>query len=192
MEEMNTPALETERLTLRKFRREDVDALYALYSDREVNRFLPWFPLASREEAERLLEREYQAVYARPRGCRYAVCLKGDGLPVGYVHLEMEAPYDLGYALLRPFWGRGIAAEAARRAAEWALSAGVPYITATHDVNNPRSGGVMRALGMRYQYTYVERWQPKDFPVAFRLYQLGGTGYRGYWDRFPQHYIERL
>lgn len=45
---------------------------------------------------------------------------------------------------------------------------------------------------MRYQYTYVERWQPKDFPVAFRLYQLGGTGYRGYWDRFPQHYIERL
>lgn len=47
MEEMNTPALETERLALRKFRREDVDALYALYSDREVNRFLPWFPPAS-------------------------------------------------------------------------------------------------------------------------------------------------
>lgn len=33
---------------------------------------------------------------------------------------------------------------------------GIAYITATHDVNNPRSGGVMKRLGMRYQYSYEE------------------------------------
>ena len=41
---------------------------------------------------------------------------------------------------------------------------GVLFITATHDVNNPRSGAVMRAIGMKYCYSYEEQWQPKDFP----------------------------
>ena len=49
---------------------------------------------------------------------------------------------------------------------------GIPYITATHDVNNPRSGKVMQALGMKYQYSYEELWQPKNFLVTFRMYQL--------------------
>ena len=49
-------------------------------------------------------------------------------------------------------------------------------ITATHDVNNPRSGAVMRRLGMKYCYSYKEQWQPKNFPVVFRLYQLHFDG----------------
>ncbi len=35
---------------------------------------------------------------------------------------------------------------------------GIPYITATHDKNNPRSGDVMRRLGMKYCYSYEEQW----------------------------------
>ena len=46
---------------------------------------------------------------------------------------------------------------------------GIPYITATHDVNNTRSGEVMRRLGMQYQYSYEEKWQPKDILVTFRI-----------------------
>lgn len=46
------------------------------------------------------------------------------------------------------------------------------YITATHDVNNPRSGNVMKRLGMLYKYSYIEQWQPKNIPVTFRMYQL--------------------
>ncbi|EEY35415.1 hypothetical protein HMPREF0554_1952, partial [Pseudoleptotrichia goodfellowii F0264] len=49
---------------------------------------------------------------------------------------------------------------------------GIPYITATHDINNPRSGEVMKKLGMSYQYSYEEQWQPKDIKVTFRLYRL--------------------
>ena len=51
----NTPKLETSRLILRRFAPGDEDALFALMSDREVNTFLPWFPLVERAEAERLL-----------------------------------------------------------------------------------------------------------------------------------------
>lgn len=196
MEALNTPAIETERLLLRRFRPEDIPALFSIYGDREVNTYLPWRPLASCQEAERLFENEYAAAYREPRGYRYAVCLKADDIPIGYVHVDPEGARDLGYALSRAFWHQGIAVEAARAAAQ-AKQDGLPFITATHDVNNPRSGSVMRALGMRYQYTYREQWQHKDIPVTFRLYQLNLDGnetrvYWKYWERYAVHNIEDL
>ena len=197
MEALNTPAIETERLLLRRFRPEDIPALFSIYGDREVNTYLPWRPLASCQEAERLFENEYAAAYREPRGYRYAVCLKADDIPIGYVHVDPEGARDLGYALSRAFWHQGIAVEAARAAAAQAKQDGLPFITATHDVNNPRSGSVTRALGMRYQYTYREQWQPKDIPVTFRLYQLNLDGnetrvYWKYWERYAVHNIEDL
>lgn len=37
---MNTPTLKTERLVLRKFTAEDIEALFLIQKDEEVNRFL--------------------------------------------------------------------------------------------------------------------------------------------------------
>ena len=65
--------------------------------------------------------------------------------------------HDLGYGLRREFWRRGLVTEAGRAVIDQLKRDGVPYITATHDVNNPRSGEVMRRLGMRYQYSYEEQ-----------------------------------
>ena len=59
MEFINTPSLETERLILRKFTEQDIDALFAIYSDPEVNTYLPWFPLKTLEEARALFETKY-------------------------------------------------------------------------------------------------------------------------------------
>ena len=59
-ERMNTPAIETERLILRKFTENDLEAFYQIYSDEEVNTFLPWFPLKSMEEARRFYENRYE------------------------------------------------------------------------------------------------------------------------------------
>lgn len=72
---------------------------------------------------------------------------------------------------------------------------GVPYITATHDINNPRSGAVMKNIGMNYKYSYEEQWQPKEILVTFRMFQLNLDGqdnriYMEYWDRYSVHYVE--
>ena len=48
---MNTPKIETERLILRKFTEGDIESLFQIYRDEEVNQFLPWFPLKSLDEA---------------------------------------------------------------------------------------------------------------------------------------------
>ena len=50
MANMNTPKLETERLVLRKFTENDIEALYLILMEKEANTFLPWFPAKSMEE----------------------------------------------------------------------------------------------------------------------------------------------
>ena len=51
----NTPTLETERLLLRRFSENDLYALFKIHSDKDVNTYLPWFPLQSIEEASLFL-----------------------------------------------------------------------------------------------------------------------------------------
>ncbi len=193
---MNTPELETPRLLLRKFTSDDLPALFAIYGDEEVNVHLPWFPLRSMEEASRFLEERYVRAYAEDCGYRYAVCLKADAVPIGYVNVGTDDSHDLGYGLRKEFWRQGIAREAAQAVIEQVRRDGMPYVTATHDVRNPRSGSVMRAVGMRYMYSYEELWQPKNLLVTFRMYQLNLDGvdrvYRAYWNRYPKHFIENL
>ena len=53
----NTPTLETERLLLRRFSENDLYALFKIHSDKDVNTYLPWFPLQSIEEASLFLRK---------------------------------------------------------------------------------------------------------------------------------------
>ena len=103
--------------------------------------------------------------------------------------------YDLGYGLARAHWGQGIPSEAAAAVLAEARRAGLAFVTATHDVHNPASGGVMRNVGMQYQYSYEEQWQPKNILVKFRMYQLNlaeneSRVYPKYWDTSSMHFIE--
>lgn len=196
MKNYNTPTLETERLILRKFTESDKEALFSIYKDEEVNTYLPWFPLKSLEEAETFFKNHYEEVYKQPEGYKYAICLRTDHVPIGYVNVSMDDNHDLGYGLRKEFWHRGIVTEASRAVIEQVKKDGFLYVTATHDVKNPRSGEVMKKLGMRYKYSYEEQWQPKDILVTFRMYQLNFDGqnervYQKYWDTSAVHFIEK-
>lgn len=196
MKNHNTPTLETERLILRKFTESDKEALFDIYRDEEVNTYLPWFPVKSLEEAETFFKDRYAEVYKQPEGYKYAICLRTDHVPIGYVNVSMDDNHDLGYGLRKEFWHRGIVTEASRAVIEQVKKDGFLYVTATHDVKNPRSGEVMKKLGMRYKYSYEEQWQPKDILVTFRMYQLNFDGqndrvYKKYWDISSVHFIEK-
>lgn len=108
----------------------------------------------------------------------------------------MEGACNFGYGLRSEFRHKGIVFEAAQAVVFRLKADGAFFITATHDVNNPRSGAVMKRLGMTYRYSYEEQWQPKDIPVIFRMYQLnfneGDTFvYDEYWNRSENRFIER-
>ena len=192
---MNTPTLETERLILRKFTEQDMDALFLILQDEEVNRFLPWYPVKTMDEAKQFYEERYVPIYAQPCGYAYAISLKERNAPIGYINVAMDEHHDLGYGLSKEYWHKGIVTEAGRAVIAQVKKDGLPYITATHDRNNPRSGGVMRNVGMKYQYSYEEQCQPKNILVTFRMYQLNLDGeknrvYKKYWDSSDVHFIE--
>lgn len=164
--------LETERLILRHFQLEDAQAVYEILGDKEVNRFLPMFPLESVEEAKAYIQTHYLDRYAKGDVYHYAICMKQDEKPIGYIHVSNEESHDLGYGLKKEFWHQGIVSEAGKLLLDSLKDADIPFITATHDVENPNSGMVMKKLGMVYQYSYKEQWQPKNIPVTFRMYQM--------------------
>ena len=194
---MNTPELKTERLILRKFTDRDINALFLILKDEEVNTFLPWFPVKNMEEAKSFFEEQYASKYAQPQGYAYAICLKEDNFPIGYINVSMGDSHDFGYGLRKEFWHKGITSEAAKATVEQVKKDGLPYLTATHDRNNPRSGLVMQRAGMKYCYSYEEQWQPKNFPVVFRMYQINFDGneefvYKKYWNESANHFIEQI
>lgn len=194
---MNTPTLETERIILRKFTERDIEALFLILKDKEVNEFLPWFPVKNLEETKKFYEERFVSKYMEPQSYAYAICLKTDNFPIGYIKVDMEDHHDFGYGLRKEFWHRGITTEAGKAVVEQVKTDKLPYITATHDRNNPRSGNVMKNVGMTYCYSYEEQWQPKNFPVIFRMYQLNFNDnqdfvYKKYWDMYNNHFIEKL
>ena len=183
----NIPILRAGRTLLRPFSTADAPDVLNLLSDAEVTAFLPMFTLHSLAEAQSFLRNENRRLWA--------VCPQGTDAPAGYICVGREEPFDLGYALQRRFRGCGVITGASKAALGYLKAEGVPYVTATHDVNNPRSGAVMRRLGMAYCYSYREQWQPKDISVVFRLYQIpladaNAKTYMGYWERYPEHFIE--
>lgn len=195
MDSKNTSKLETQRLIVRRFTENDIKSLFNIYRDEEVNTYLPWFPLKSMEEAETFFQEKYLTAYNQNWKYKYAICLKSDNIPIGYVGISMEDSHDLGYGLIKDFWHNGIVTEACRAVLEEAKKDGLPYVTATHDTKNPRSGGVMKQLAMDYKYSYKELWQPKNILVTFRMYQLNLDGhndrvYKKYWDQYESHFIE--
>jgi len=90
---------------------------------------------------------------AHARAC--LVFLRTDGAPqlvgaVGLARKEGEDQTELGYWIARPFWGRGIATEAARALIENGReSLRVKRFVAGHFTDNPASGQVLRKLGFR-------------------------------------------
>jgi len=187
----NIPILRTERLILRKFEMRDIQAFFEIMNDGDINVFLPWFTAKTLIEAEKqLIKQNNENIFF------YAICLKTDDFPIGYINLSNNDSHDLGYGLRKELWNQGIVTEACFAVVELIKNMDIKFITATHDIKNPASGGVMKKIGMKYCYSYEELWQPKNFLVTFRLYQLNFDGhdkriYREYWDKYPVHFIEK-
>jgi RimJ/RimL family protein N-acetyltransferase len=109
--------LETSRLALRHLQYDDLDSLYALYSDPEIRRYFPEGTL-SREETLEELEwflhghPEYPqlglwATIHRPSGTFIGRC----GLLPWTISGRFEV--EVAYLLAKPYWGKGLGTEAA-------------------------------------------------------------------------------
>lgn len=135
---------ETERLFLRRYRKEDAQDLYEYLSDPEVVRYEPYPPLTFEEACENL---EWRMGTEE----MIAVELKDSHKMIGNVYLgkrDFEA-LELGYVFHRSYWGHGYAAESCRALIQQAFSKGVHRIYAECDPQNENSWKLLEALGFQ-------------------------------------------
>lgn len=191
----NTIDIFTKRLVLRRFTLNDAVPMFEILRDKDTNVFLPWLAHENISQTKEFLQKRFIDKYSEPTGYRYAICLKDSSLPIGYACLSGDESNDFGYCVAKKYWHKGIGFEATKAVVARIENAGYEFITATHDINNPNSGEIMKKRGMKYKYSYVEQWQPKDIAVTFRMYQLNFNNenthtYAEYWNKYESHFIE--
>jgi RimJ/RimL family protein N-acetyltransferase len=153
--------LQTERLILRHFRAADIDAYASMCADADVMRYLSASgSVLSRGDAWRQM-----AMFVghwELRGCgTWAVEEREGHRFVGRVGLHFPEGWpdrELGWTLCRAFWGRGLATEAARAAADHAFRRlGWTHVISLIAPGNTRSIRVAERLGSRPTGRVAER-----------------------------------
>ncbi len=135
---------ETERLILRRYKKEDIQDLFAYLSDKEVVKYEPYKPLTFDEAIENL---EWRIGTAE----MIAVELKSSHKMIGNVYMgkrDFEA-LEIGYVFHRNYWGHGYAAESCKALIQLAFSNGIHRIYAECDPNNQRSWKLLELLGFQ-------------------------------------------
>ena len=143
--------LETQRLLLREFVPEDVDALAAILSDPETMRFYP-APL-DLAAVGAWIERHRQR-YADAGHGLWAMILKSSGELIGDCGLTRQIvdgadEIEIGYHVRRDLWGRGYAPEAARACQDYGFTRlGVDHLISLIRPENLPSRRVAEKTGL--------------------------------------------
>jgi RimJ/RimL family protein N-acetyltransferase len=169
----------TPRLLLRPGFPEDAPALAAAIADEAIVRNLATAPWPYRM-------RDAEAFLAKPRDPvlpSFLVFERTDGAPrlAGSCGLgrRPSGAVELGYWIARPFWGRGIATEAAAALIEIARALRLPQLEASHFVDNPASARVLDKLGFETTRIVAPRMncaRGEEVPARLMRLELARAG----------------
>jgi ribosomal-protein-alanine N-acetyltransferase len=144
-------ALETERLILDTWEITDWKSFRPVATDPEVMRYItggiPW----SDEQIQSFVERQIRC-YSERGFCRWRLLDKASGQMIGFCGVGFwkdAGDPEIGWWLARPWWRRGLAAEAARAALQDAFDrVGLERIISVAMPENIASTRVMEKLGL--------------------------------------------
>ena len=148
--------LETDRLILRPLREKDIEEIYAMRSDADVMRFIRqpqnraesvnWVELVSSRWADEQIG--FCAILEKPSKKFAGWC--------GIWRLKETNELEIGYAVAKQLWGKGLATEAALGFLDYAFEKLKPEkIVAVARPENAASRRVMEKLGMNFVGTGV-------------------------------------
>ena len=148
-----TTTLTSERLILRPWRDDDLDALAQLCADPEV---MAHFPAVLDRAGSAELLGKLMAHQTEHGFTFWCLERREDGAVIGFTGLArvgFAAPFvpavETGWRLARPYWGQGYALEAARRSLRFAFEdLELGEVVAFTTPANLRSWGLMERLGM--------------------------------------------
>ena len=169
--------IETERLILREFRESDLDGMFELDSDPEVHRYLGNKPVKTKEESQRIIASALKQYKERGIG-RWAVIEKSSGEFMGWSGIRLNTEYnmngftkyyDVGYRLIKRYWGKGFATESGKAAVNYAFNVlKLPELYATTEIGNQASHNALLKIGLHY----VEDFYFEEEKLKLRWYKI--------------------
>lgn len=171
----------SDRLLLRPIWPEDWQGVLSGIADEGVVRNLasaPW-PYAA-EDA-----RKFVSLPIDPMFPRFLITRARDAEVVGCIGIDAmdddAGTVELGYWIARPYWGQGFATEAGSAAINVARALGHQRLFASHFLDNPASGAVLRKLGFQATGRVVERHSCGRGEIAQTAeYELSFVGAAGF------------
>ena len=145
--------LETNRLVLRHLVMDDLDELFALYSDPEIRRYFP-DGTKNYEETKEELEWFLDGHPEHPELGLWATIHKETGKFIGRCGLlpweiDEKLEIEVAYLLDKNFWHQGLATEAATGILEYAFNTlNLSRIICLMDPDNGASQNVAKRIGM--------------------------------------------
>ena len=173
------PTLETDRLILRSFREEDVDAMAELFANSDFMRF----SLGVFTERQQTID-FIDKVIAWDRAdvpSQFAVIPRGEDTVIGYCgfhhHAEVPGEVEIGYRLHPDYWNRGLITEAARAVRDHAFAAlKLPRVISLVHPENIPSRRVAEKNGMKVENEITFRGFPTLVYVLTREQWLAAHG----------------
>ena len=149
--------IETDRIILRELEVTDVQAMFELDSNPDVQKYLGNKPIHSLAEAEAQIQFIRQQ-YADLGIGRWAIIDKPTNKFVGWGGLKFRTDvvnnhtnyYDVGYRLIQRFWGQGYATESAKASVKYAFEVlNVPAVYAMAHRDNMASRNALQKTGLK-------------------------------------------
>ena len=170
------PTLVTDRLILRKMKPQDAEAVFAYASDPEVTRYVIWETHRSIEDSRAFLDL-VTSKYESGGEPEWGIVYKGDHRFVGTCGIVSWEPQharaELGYALSRDYWGRGLMAEAVATMISFGFrEMSLNRIEARCIAENTASARVMEKAGMLYEGTLRQRELIKGEHRDIKIYSI--------------------
>ena len=144
------PILATERLTLRQLSIDDQQNIFALRSDKEINKYLDRQPSKTIEDTINFINKVNENI-EKNNSIYWAITLTKTKTFVGTICLfsfsDEEDKCEIGYELLAKFQGQGIMREAAKKVIDYAFNTiKVQKIEAIFHRDNQRSINLLEKL----------------------------------------------
>jgi RimJ/RimL family protein N-acetyltransferase len=153
---------ETERLILREILPEDENGLFQLDSDPDVHQYLGNKTIHKLEEARDAITRIRQQYIDNGIG-RWAIVEKSTNSFIGWTGLKLMKEltnnhiehYDMGYRIMKKYWGKGIATETVRPSLAYGFDIlNQDNIFAMAHIGNLASGRVLEKSGFKLIETF--------------------------------------
>ena len=167
--------LQTERLLLRRLRREDAQRIFSCWaSDSEVTKYLTWSPHQSVETTHAIMDL-WLAAYEKPNCYRYGIVLRESDELIGMIDVVqiVDGEPVIGYCSGRAYWGQGYMTEALKALCAALFEDGYPSIFIEAMEENVGSNRVIQKAGFSFVGSYVRSQSPgKPEPVRLNSYRL--------------------